>query len=152
MRVLIADDDHDGADILALLFTGAGCEVRVAYSGLEAIEAAAAFAPHLIVLDLGMPAMDGFEIARRLRTEAASKDALYVAYTALPRSTVVEQLQRSAFAFFVQKPSDFDRFEKIVEFARTTLGDVRGGETELPRYTTEPIIDRMAAASTGFVR
>lgn len=123
MRVLIADDDHDGADILGLLFEDAGCEVRVVHSGFEAIAVSPTFRPQLVVLDLGMPGMDGFEAARRLGNEASSKDAVFVAYTALPRSTVVEQFQGSPFAFFVQKPSDFDRFERILGCCRPARED-----------------------------
>jgi CheY-like chemotaxis protein len=139
MRVLIADDDPDGADILGLLFEDAGCDVRVVNNGFEAIAVSPTFSPQLIVLDLGMPGMDGFETARRLRNEAASKDAVYVAYTALPRSTVVEQLQGSPFAFFVQKPSDFDRFEKILDCCRPPREDA-------PVNRTRPSIMRISGA------
>ena len=67
VRVLVADDSKSAADILGMFFDMEGMETRVAYDGLEAVEAARTFHPQLVLLDLGMPRMDGFEAAGRIR-------------------------------------------------------------------------------------
>jgi PAS domain S-box-containing protein len=66
-RVLIADDGKAAADILAMFFQMEGMETAVAYDGLEAVELAKSFHPHLVIMDLGMPRMDGYEAARLIR-------------------------------------------------------------------------------------
>ncbi len=67
VRVLVADDGRNAADILGLFFRSEGMEARVAYDGEEAVRAAAEFAPDFAFLDLGMPKLDGYETARRIR-------------------------------------------------------------------------------------
>lgn len=67
LRVLVADDGKNAADILAMFFQMEGMETAVAYDGRQAVESARSFAPHLICLDLGMPLLDGFEAARLIR-------------------------------------------------------------------------------------
>jgi CheY-like chemotaxis protein len=80
-RILVVDDNVDAAESLALLLRLGGHEVRVACDGPGALAAAQAEPPEMVVLDLGMPGMDGFEVARRLRALPGSKDALLVALT-----------------------------------------------------------------------
>ncbi len=67
VRVLVADDGRSAADILGLFFRMEGMEPRVVYDGVEAVEAARSFSPAMVLLDLGMPRMDGFEAARQIR-------------------------------------------------------------------------------------
>ena len=66
-RVLVVDDNHDAAESLAVLLRLQGHDVRVEHGGEEALHAAATYAPHVIFLDIGMPGLDGYEVARRLR-------------------------------------------------------------------------------------
>jgi CheY-like chemotaxis protein len=66
MRVLIVDDHVDSADSLALLLSLKGVEVRVAYDGPSALQVAQEFTPRVVLLDLGMPVLDGWEVAKRL--------------------------------------------------------------------------------------
>jgi signal transduction histidine kinase/ActR/RegA family two-component response regulator len=72
-RVLVVDDNRDGADTLAALLDMMGAQVRVAHDGQQALDAAAAFLPDLVLLDIGLPGMDGYETARRLRQQAGSQ-------------------------------------------------------------------------------
>jgi signal transduction histidine kinase len=70
-RILVADDNHDAAEALSLQLQLAGHDVRTAHDGLEALQLARTFGPDIVLLDLGMPKMDGYEVARQLRTELA---------------------------------------------------------------------------------
>ena len=80
-RVLVVDDNRDAAQMLAEALRHEGHEVREAFDGLEALVAAAQFRPELLFLDLGLPGMDGFEIARRLRADAQFSELKIVALT-----------------------------------------------------------------------
>src|SRR5262249_58987332 len=80
-RLLVVDDNVDAAESLAVLLRLAGHEVRVASDGPAALAAAQADPPEMVVLDLGVPGMDGFEVARRLRALAGTTGTLLVALT-----------------------------------------------------------------------
>ena len=86
MRCLVVDDDHDGADIVGEFLNDLGAEVRVAYGGLEAIAVGPDFRPRVVVLDLYMPAVDGFETCRRLRQQEWARSALFIGYTGTPEA------------------------------------------------------------------
>ena len=77
-RVLVVDDNRDAAEMLGEALRHEGHEVREAYDGLQALVAAAQFQPQLVLLDLGLPGMDGFEIARRLRADPQFGEALKI--------------------------------------------------------------------------
>ena len=66
-KVLLADDNEDAADSLAMLLRLLGHEVRVAFDGAQALEAACAWRPEIALLDIGMPKLNGYDVARRLR-------------------------------------------------------------------------------------
>ncbi|HSC93668.1 MAG TPA: response regulator [Burkholderiales bacterium] len=69
------DDNRDSADSLAMLLKLTGHEVQIAHDGLEAVEGAAAFQPEVILLDIGLPRLNGYEAARRIREQARNKNA-----------------------------------------------------------------------------
>ena len=81
LRILVTDDNTDAADSLGLLLQFEGHDVRVCYSGTQALAAAEAFAPQVCILDVGLPDMTGLELARRLHERAASRAALFIALT-----------------------------------------------------------------------
>jgi DNA-binding response OmpR family regulator len=80
-RILIVDDNKDAADSMALLVETAGHRVRTAYDGQEALDLASAFAPDVLLLDLGVPGLNGFEIARRIRRQPWGKTVSLIALT-----------------------------------------------------------------------
>jgi CheY-like chemotaxis protein len=80
-RVLVAEDNRDAADSLAKLLELFGYEVRVARNGPQTIAAAVDWRPGFILLDIGMPAMDGYEVATRLRKEASCRETVIIAVT-----------------------------------------------------------------------
>jgi CheY-like chemotaxis protein len=75
-RILVADDNHDAAEALSLQLQLAGHDVRTAHDGAEAVAIAATFEPDIVLLDLGMPKMDGYEAARQLRLHAGRRMTL----------------------------------------------------------------------------
>lgn len=100
LRVLVVDDNADSAESLAMLLEAGGHRVRVAFDGAAALEAAAASSPHVVLLDIGLPGLDGYEVARRLRRGGPSggglsREALIVAISGYAQE---EDLDRSAEA------------------------------------------------------
>jgi CheY-like chemotaxis protein len=115
LRVLIVDDDHDGADALGMTLEYLGCEVRLTQSGEEAINVAPTFAPQLVVLDLNMPpGMDGYQTAAELRNQAWSSRATFVAHTGCTDSSVAEDVRKAGFGYLIPKPASATTFEALV--------------------------------------
>ena len=84
VRCLVVDDDHDGADTVGEFLKILGvADVRVVYSGQDALDLAPTFRPQLVVLDINMPHIDGFETCRRMRQQPWAGEAMLVAYTGL---------------------------------------------------------------------
>ena len=80
-RILVVDDNSDAAESLALLLQIDGHEVRTAFDGVEALDLAAGFVPEVMLLDIGMPRLDGYEVARRLRKEPWGRNLSLIALT-----------------------------------------------------------------------
>jgi len=113
-RILVVDDNLDSAESLALLLGFHGHEVRTAEDGLEAIEAALSFQPEIVLLDIGLPRMDGYEVARRLRTEPGLAGATLIAMTGYGREEDVRQALESGFDRHLVKPLDFAELETLL--------------------------------------
>ncbi|HEX4522173.1 MAG TPA: ATP-binding protein [Casimicrobiaceae bacterium] len=79
LRILVADDNRDSAESLAALLRMVGHQVRIAHDGVEALGIASEYRPDAVVLDIGMPKMNGYEVARKLRTQAWGKEMIIVA-------------------------------------------------------------------------
>jgi DNA-binding response OmpR family regulator len=80
-RVRVIDDNRGSAESLAILIQLAGHETRVAYDGFTAVEAAATFGPEMVLLDIGLPDLNGFDTARRIREQPWGKKIVLVALT-----------------------------------------------------------------------
>ncbi len=109
-RVLIVDDNRDAADSLAMLLQFEGRQTLCVYSGEQALEVLAAFQPQLVLLDIGLPGMDGYEVARRLKAAAPGLHVI-----ALSGYAQLEDRQRSAAAGFdahLVKPVDLDALKR----------------------------------------
>jgi PAS domain S-box-containing protein len=117
-RVLVVDDNHDSAESLALLLQASGCQVSVAFSGPEALSLFESNRPEIILLDIGMPGMDGYEVARRVRASPAGHQVFLVALTGWGQA---EDKQRAAAAGFdehITKPVDPDRLTGLLHIDR----------------------------------
>src|SRR5262249_19136482 len=80
-RVLVVDDNVDGAESIGMLLKVHGHQVQLAYNGPEALRAAERFLPQVIILDIGLPGMNGYEVAKRLRQQPEFRSAMLVAVT-----------------------------------------------------------------------
>jgi PAS domain S-box-containing protein len=107
-RVLVVDDNVDNARGLSRLLTLLGHDVRAAHDGEAAIEAARAHRPEIVVLDIGLPGMDGYEVARRLRTEACCQDALIIAASGYGQPDDLRRSREAGFDHHLVKPIDYD--------------------------------------------
>ena len=106
-RVLIADDNVDAADSLALLLRSVGYELRVAHDGPEAVGAAAEFRPDVAILDIGLPGMTGYEVARRLRADPGTRRTVLVAATGYGREEDRRMAVDAGFDHYLTKPVEF---------------------------------------------
>jgi PAS domain S-box-containing protein len=107
-RVLVVDDNHDAADTLASLLRLCRHEVAVAYDGAAALDEAARFKPEVVLLDLGLPTLSGFEVARRLRAMPEGAGARLIALTGYGQSGDKAATQAAGFDHHVTKPVDAD--------------------------------------------
>jgi CheY-like chemotaxis protein len=105
-RILVADDDQDSAESLAMLFQMMGHDVRSALNGLEAVDVAANFRPDLIVLDIGMPGLDGYEVCRRIRQQPWAQAVVIAALTGWTRDEDKDRSQEAGFDHYIVKPID----------------------------------------------
>jgi PAS domain S-box-containing protein len=112
--VLVVDDNRDAAESLALLLRSRGVRVETAFDGAEALDVARRLEPAVVLLDLGMPGMDGFEVAQRLRAEPACRDARLVALTGWNQPSVREQCARAGFDHHVVKPVQLEALEQLL--------------------------------------
>ena len=114
LRILVVDDNEDAADSLALLLRLEGHEVCVAYDGTSALGTIRAAPPEVVLLDLGMPGMDGYEVARRLRLEPALNGVLLVALTGWGQEQDRLRTQEAGFACHLTKPADLEALRQLL--------------------------------------
>ena len=113
-RVLIVDDNADTADSLSWLVQAFGHEVRIAHDGTGAITAADDFRPDAVLLDVGLPDIDGFEVARRLRARPEFARTLLVASTGFNREKDRQRAAEVGFDHFLVKPFDPSRIDQLL--------------------------------------
>ena len=113
-RVLVVDDNEDAADSLATLLNVMHYQVRVAYDGPEAIEAADEFAPAVALLDIGLPKLSGYDIARHIRSTRGD-DVLLVAITGWGQEEDKRKAREAGFDHHFTKPADFEVLLQLIE-------------------------------------
>jgi signal transduction histidine kinase/ActR/RegA family two-component response regulator len=111
IRVLVVDDNQDGANTLRLLLELLGAEVRVEYDGPGALDAFGAFRPEVVLLDIGMPGMDGLEVARRLRRRRDSHDVMLIALTGWGQEKDRRDSRAAGFDHHLIKPVDIEALQ-----------------------------------------
>ena len=103
-RILVADDNHDAAESLTLQLRLAGHDVRTVHDGLEALAVAKTFKPQIVLLDLGMPKMDGYETARNMRLRSWGKGATLIALTGWGQQPDRQRTSEAGFDVHLVKP------------------------------------------------
>ena len=113
-RILIVDDNRDAAESLSTLLNALGATVSVAYSGREALEALDVIDPDVLLLDIGMPGIDGYEVARRIRSTRAHAGVLIIALTGWGQAEDRARAARAGFDHHLVKPLDIDQLRSLV--------------------------------------
>jgi PAS domain S-box-containing protein len=121
-RILIADDNVDSALSMAMMLSIMGHEVRTAHDGLEAVEIASAFQPDLILLDIGMPKLNGYDACRRIREQPWSKNALLAALTGWGQEEDKRRSQEAGFDRHLVKPVEPGALEKLLVEIKASRG------------------------------
>jgi two-component system CheB/CheR fusion protein len=111
-RILVVDDNQDSAEGLAMLLEIYGHEVRIAFSGPEALDAARTFLPDVVLLDIGLPGMDGYEVARQIR--AGRKDCRLVALTGYGQEEDRQRSRDAGFDHHLVKPVDLEELRRVL--------------------------------------
>ncbi len=117
-RVLVVDDNKDAVEMLAITLQMFGHEVQAAYNGQTALETAVAYQPDFVLLDIGLPDMDGYEVARRLRQQPRGKNLNLIAMTGYGQDSDRQQSQQAGFDHHLVKPVEPQKLQDLLE----TLG------------------------------
>ncbi|HEY7428684.1 MAG TPA: response regulator [Gemmataceae bacterium] len=129
LRILVVEDLHDSADSLALLLRLWGYESVVAYDGLSALDMASAHSPDVVLLDIGLPGMDGCEAARQLRQLPGMDKALLLAITGYGHKADIQRCKEAGIDSHFLKPVDPAELQQVLrraeQFGRKDSTDVR---------------------------
>ena len=122
-RVLVIDDHHDGAESLGSFLEVLGCDVRLTHSGEEALRVAPTFQPQLVILDIEMPGMDGFEAARRLRAQQWARQSVFASHSGSADPAIANLSKQAGCDHHVEKPAQAEVFKRILEVVRERCAD-----------------------------
>src|SRR5262249_35500227 len=113
-RILVVDDNRDIAQSLALVLGESGNIVETAFDGVQAVDAAERFRPDVVLLDIGMPRLDGYAVARWLRAQAWTRNVLLIALTGWGQEEVRSRVEAAGFDAHMIKPVDFALLHRIL--------------------------------------
>lgn len=131
LRVLVVDDDRDVADAIGFFVRLLGHEVTVETDSAQAVEVALAVTPHVVFLDIGMPNMDGLEVARRMKAEPRLAGTVLIAASGYTGDDVQCQARDAGFDDYWPKPFDMGQIEKVLaacanpEESRASVAETR---------------------------
>ena len=113
-RVLIVDDNEDAANSLAMILELGGHETASVYTAVDALQRAAAFRPDVVLLDIGLPGMDGYEVAQKMRELPGLRDIRLVAVTGYGRSDDRRRARDAGFDDHLTKPVEYALLERTL--------------------------------------
>ena len=114
LRVLVVDDNVDAAELLGILLKKAGHDFRMTHDGLTALEAALDYRPNVVLLDIGLPGIDGYEVAKRLRQQPDFSNIVLVAMTGYAQDADKLRSQEAGFNHHLVKPYHFRQVKEIL--------------------------------------
>jgi CheY-like chemotaxis protein len=130
-RVLVVDDVPDAADSLALLLELWGYDAEVCYAGDAALQAARTCQPQVLLLDIGLPGMDGFQVAKRCRAEPAMQQSVVIAITGWTDAACRCRAQESGFRYYLVKPVEPAYLRKLLLQVVGPLGFAWADNTDI---------------------
>jgi CheY-like chemotaxis protein len=120
LKVLVVDDNLDAAKLLAMLLLAHGHEARMAHEGGAAMQAALEYVPDVVLLDIGLPVIDGYEVAKRIRREPTLKNVMLVALTGYGQESDRQRTREAGFNHHLVKPADFANVQSILSAVAAT--------------------------------
>lgn len=114
LRVLVVDDNMDAANVLELLVQEAGHLVRTARTGPTGLATALVYRPDVMLMDIGLPELDGFAVAKRMRQDPLLHDIVLVAMTGYGQDSDRQRMQEAGFDHYLVKPADFEKLRQIL--------------------------------------
>jgi PAS domain S-box-containing protein len=114
-RILVVDDNVDSADSLTMLLKYDGHQVQVAHDGPEALALALTFRPQIVILDIGLPGMNGYEVGRRLRREPGGEQIALIALTGYGQAEDRKRSKEAGFDHHLTKPVDYDVLTALLD-------------------------------------
>jgi CheY-like chemotaxis protein len=115
LRILVVDNDIDVADTMAMVLKLKGHQVHIAYGGEQALADAPGFGAQLILLDIGMPGLNGYEVCKRFREHPATSETMIVAVTAWGNKEDRLRSEKAGFDWHVVKPIHADLLDDLLE-------------------------------------
>jgi signal transduction histidine kinase len=115
-RILIIEDNIDTAETLSQVLTAEGHDVRVAYSGVDGLEAARGFLPHVVLCDIGLPGLDGYQVVRGIRQNLATASAYIVALTGYGRDEDRQEAKKAGFDMHLTKPVNHNSLRRVIGY------------------------------------
>ena len=106
LRILIVDDNRDNADSLAIVLAMMGNDTRTAYDGEEALAVSALFGPDVILVDIGLPKLNGYEVCQKIRQEPGGKALVIIAQTGFGQEEDRQRAREAGFDHHLVKPLD----------------------------------------------
>jgi signal transduction histidine kinase/ActR/RegA family two-component response regulator/PAS domain-containing protein len=131
-RALVVDDNVDSAESLAILLEATGNETRTAHDGREAIAAAEAFKPQVVFLDIGMPHLNGYDTARRIREQPWGRNIVLVAVTGWGQEEDRRRSKDAGFDAHLVKPADYTEVSRLLASVRGHPGNGGGDAQRTP--------------------
>ena len=118
----MVDDNKDSADSLAMVLRRKANEIRTAYDGLEAVQATEDFRPELVLLDIGLPKLNGYEVARRIRQQPWGQEVIIVALTGWGQDEDRRRSHEAGFDLHIVKPVETAALESLLAGPKTKTG------------------------------
>lgn len=118
LRVLVVDDNVDAADTLAMALELLGCHPKAVYTAADGLAQLEAFAPQVALLDIGLPDMNGYELARQIRATAGGAAITLIAATGWGQTSDKQRAMEAGFDHHLTKPVDFDKLQSVLALVK----------------------------------